>query len=278
MRQLHRIKNKIMSNTIQFSGTIPEHYENILTPFLFDPFSADLMVRIDFSTAQNVLELACGTGSVTRRLLEHLPAGSSLVATDLQQGMLDVAKQQLTAPNISWQLVDMTQIPYSDDSFDLIICQFGLMLVPDKLKALAEMHRVLKKGGRLVFSVWGDIENNPVWNISGKVMASLLGANPMLQDPGPFSLSAENETLQLLTQAGFTDTKATLVKQTGEIANAALAARGFIQGLPVFSVISQKDPALIEQIQEALEPQLIDKLGDLPMRSALHAWVFEISK
>lgn len=267
-----------MSTKIQFSGSIPQHYQDLLTPFLFDSFSADLMQRIDFSTAYNVLELASGTGSVTKQLVAQLPVGAHLTATDLQPDMLDVARQQVVAPNVSWDVVDMTNIPYIDGQYDLVVCQFGVMLVPDQLKALTEIYRVLKDGGRLIFSVWADIAANPVWNISGKVIESFLGANPILQKPGPFSLSAESDTKALMEQAGFTNVKTSLVEQTGVITNAAMAAKGFVQGLPVFMVISKKDPAMIFRIEEALKLELAAELGDLPLRSALQAWVFETVK
>lgn len=266
-----------MSTKIKFSGSIPQHYQALLTPFLFGGFSADLVKRIDFSRAYNVLELATGTGSLTKQLLAHLPAGAHLTATDLQADMLAVAKQDITAGNVSWNEVDMTDIPYIDGQYDLVICQFGLMLVPEKLKALTEMHRVLKPDGRLVLSVWAAITDNPVWSITGKVIESFLGADPILQDPGPFSLQNPGDALGLLQQAGFSDIKQTLVSAPGTIKSAALAAQGMLQGLPVFMAISQKAPELLPQIEMALENELISQLGNHPLTSPLQAWVFEIA-
>lgn len=264
--------------SIQFNGQIPQHYQDILTPFLFDGFSRDLMDRIDFTNVQQVLELASGTGSVTKYLLNHLPAGSHLKATDLEAGMLQIAKAHIQARNVAWDVVDMTNIPYSDQQFDLIVCQFGLMLVPDKQKALREMYRVLKKGGTLFFSVWGPIDANPVWDISGKVIADFMGANPMLQDPGPFSLANQADTVKLLESAGFENSCVHQVSQLGTVDTAAMAADGFIEGLPVFMTINKKDPALIPAIKQALEQQLSETLGDRPMSSPLQAWVVETTK
>ncbi|MEO6282932.1 MAG: methyltransferase domain-containing protein [Dyadobacter sp.] len=267
-----------MNTNLQFNGQIPQQYQDVLTPFLFDGFSQDLISRIDFTNVSNVLELASGTGSVTKYLLEHLPMDAHLIVTDLEADMLDIARQKVYSPNLSYNVVDMTQIPYIDEQFDLIICQFGLMLVADKQKALSEMYRVLKKGGRLAFSVWGDIEANPVWDISGKVIANFLGANPMLQDPGPFSLADEGRALKLLENAGFGNSKVHRVSQLGSIETAVMAADGFIEGLPVFMAISKKDPALVQVIKQALAPQLSAALGDRPTLSPLQAWVFETTK
>ena len=139
------------------------------------------------------------------------------------------------------------------------------------------MHRVMKTGGQLLFSVWGPIENNQVWNIAGKVIESFLGANPMLQEPGPFSLN-ESNTLQLLKEAGFAEVKTSIVNQTGSIATAAMAAKGFIEGLPVFMAIGKKDPLLIPTILQTLEETLAGELGNQPLRSPLQALVFETHK
>src|SRR6202041_3504564 len=128
-----------MANSLQFNKSIPQNYEDYLTPFIFDPYAEDLLQRIDARTGttklKNVLELACGTGSVTRQLPGRLPSAAHLIATDLQPDMLDIAKRHLSASNVTWDTVDMTNIPYEDNRFDLIVCQFGLMLVPDRLKA-----------------------------------------------------------------------------------------------------------------------------------------------
>lgn len=267
-----------MENTIKFSGLIPQHYQDLLTPFLFDGFSKDLMKRIDFSNAYNVLELASGTGSTTKQLLAHLPVGAHLNATDLQADMLEVAKQQVSDSNVSWDIVDMTAIPDIDGQYDLIVCQFGVMLVPEKLKAISEMFRVLKKDGKVIFSAWGDINDNPVWKITGKIIEGFLGANPILQNPGPFSLSDKHETLEMLEQVTFQNIKATISYQTGVIESSAMAARGMLQGLPVFMAISKRDPLLITRIEEALEPALAAELGNFPLSTPLSAWIFEATK
>ena len=271
-----------MSNSIQFSKSIPQNYEDYLTPFIFDPYAEDLLERIDTKTGatslKNVLELACGTGSVTRQLLAHLPPTAQLIATDLQPDMISVARRHLPASNMTWDTVDMTNIPYAANSFDLIVCQFGLMLVPEKLKALTEMHRVLRPGGHLLFSVWSDIRHNQIWDITGSVIGSFIGTNPMLQDPGPFSMADVNIGLEGLKKAGFPDAKVTVVDKTGKIETAAMAVKGITEGLPVFTALSQKDPSLPAKVQAALELELVNRLGDHPLQSSLQALVFETNK
>jgi SAM-dependent methyltransferase len=263
------------TNQISFNGSIPHAYEQYLGPFLFEPFALDLIQRIDNQKVGQALEIACGTGRVTRHLQAHAVL---LTATDINPDMLNIAREKVPADNILWDVVDMADTGYRADFFDLVICQFGLMLVPDKEKALTEIMRVLKKDGRVLFNVWGDIKENAIWAIGMKVIGSFIGDNPVPQNIGPFSMKDENETLQLLARCGFRDIKVDPVKKTGIIESATLAAKGFIEGLPIAKILMQRDPSLINKIEKALAKELIEQLGDNPMSSPLHAWVFEAVK
>ena len=124
------------NNLIAFSGSIPEMYEEFLGEFMFEPFAEDLANRIDVHGVENVLEIACGTGRLTRRLLDRLPASVQLTATDINTGMLAVARNKTLSDNVHWDVVDMTEMPYEEHRFDMVVCQFGLMLVEQKQKAL----------------------------------------------------------------------------------------------------------------------------------------------
>ena len=262
---------------VSFSGAIAAVYEEILGDFLFEPYAANLVQRISLHADARVLELACGTGRVTKKLLQQLPASVQVIATDLEADMIGVAKHNNNYPNLRWATVDMTDIPFATGQFDIVVCQFGLMLVPDKLKALEEMYRVLQPGGRLIFSVWGNINNNAVWRIAGEVLGTFLGINPMIQDPGPFSMN-DQQTLQWLKNTGFAHYNVTTVKLEGTIPTAALAAKGFTNGLPVSLAINKKAPALLPQIEKALEVELMKQLGNHPLQSPLQAWLFEAIK
>jgi len=262
-------------NQITFNGSIPRAYEEYLGRFLFEPFALDLVQRIGNDKVEHALELACGTGRVTRHLHAHAVV---LAATDINADMLTIARKKILADNILWDVIDMVDTGYRDDFFDLVICQFGLMLVPDKEKALEEIMRVLKKDGRVLFNVWGDSKDNDVWAIGMKVIGSFIGENPILQNTGPFSMKDKNETLQLLQRAGFRDIRVDSVKKTGMIESATVAAKGFIEGLPIAKVLMQRDPSLIYKIEEALTTELTEQLGDKPVSSPLRAWVFEALK
>lgn len=268
-----------MSNTpLNFAGSIPQHYDDYLGPFLFEPYAVDLLERTDLSAVKNILEMACGTGRVTKHLAENLPEGTQLTATDLKQDMITVAQQRISSPRVKWETADMTDLPYQDDLFDLVVSQYGIMLVPDQLKALTEAYRVLQKDGKLVFTVWGNVNDNPVWDICARVVNSFFEDHPLDLYAGPFSMHDQQATLDLLTKAGFTTAKVESVTKTGHTDSAATAAKGFIQGLPIFMIIKQKNPALLPKIEEALEKEFIHQLGDQPFQSPLHAWLFEAHK
>ncbi len=266
------------TNQIAFSGSIPLAYEDYLGPFLFEPFALDLVRRIGNDKVKQVLELACGTGRVTRHLQAYLKESVMLTATDINPDMLTIARQKILADNILWDVADMAEMPYPDDFFDLVICQFGLMLVPDKEKALAEIMRVLKKEGRVLFNVWGDSKDNGIWAIGMKVIGSFLGENPIPQNIGPFSMKDESETLQLLERSGFRNIRVDSVKKIGTIESATIAAKGFIEGLPIAKILMQRNQSFIYKIGEALTKELIGQLGDKPTHSPLQAWVFEAMK
>ncbi|MGI4871093.1 MAG: class I SAM-dependent methyltransferase [Janthinobacterium lividum] len=263
---------------VTFNGTIPQQYDDYLGPLLFEPYALDLADRINYAPVTNVLELACGTGRLTNLLLARLPASVPLTATDLNPDMLAVARKIIPAPGVTWAVVDISAIPYADNQFDLIASQFGFMFVPDKLKALTEMHRVLANGGKLIFNTWGNIKDNGAWAIVNQVLTTFMGSNPVPQSLGPFSMADGPAVVELLTQAGFNNVTVTSVKKTGLTESAAIAAQGFIQGLPFATAIQAQDPSLLPKIQAAVEQEFIAQLGNNPLQTPLHALVFEASK
>ncbi|GAB3788852.1 methyltransferase domain-containing protein [Spirosoma horti] len=262
-------------NPITFNGSVPQQYDDYLGPFLFEPYALDLVDRIDPSSAGNVLELACGTGRVTKHLAAYFPTTTQLVATDLNPDMIAVAQEKIASPNLTWATVDMSSIPYPDGHFDLVISQYGLMFAPDKLQTLIEIRRVLARGGKLIFNTWGNLADNPVWNITNSIVSSFIGISPITLEQGPFSMSDKAEVLHLLDLAGFKQPRADAVNITSKIESAALAAKGFIHGLPIAMVIQQKNPSLLPQIQTALADELSKHFGDFPLQTPLQAWVFD---
>jgi len=263
-------------NPITFDGSIAKNYDHYLGAFLFEPYAADLVSRIEFTGGSNILELACGTGIVTRRMVSHLSASDELTATDINADMLTVAQEKISATNVCWDTVDMSTIPYEHDLFDTVVCQFGLMFATDKDKAVTEMYRVLKKGGKLLFNVWANIADNPVWRINNNLLSRFL---PGVPNPafGPFSMSDENNGLSLLQRAGFIRYEVESVSKTGICDTASNAADGFTLGSPLYNFI-KNDPSMVERFRGALEEAIGLELGSNPVRSPLRALVFSAEK
>ena len=143
-----------------FLGSIPQVYDRYLVPLIFAPYAADLALRTVRRHPAHVLEIAAGTGVVTRQLAEMLPPGVSIVATDLNQTMLDEAAAIGTSRPVEWRQADALHLPFPDAFFDVVVCQFGVMFFPDKARAFAEARRVLRSGGQFIFNVWDRIEHN----------------------------------------------------------------------------------------------------------------------
>src|SRR5256885_14920391 len=145
---------------IIFTGSIPKLYETYSVPMIFEPYAADLVGRLASRSLARVLEIAAGTGVVTRALASALPESVAIVATDLNQAMLDQAAAVGTKRAVKWQQADAMQLPFGDATFDAVVCQFGVMFFPDKARAFAEARRVLRPGGVFLFNVWDRIAEN----------------------------------------------------------------------------------------------------------------------
>lgn len=144
-----------------FAGSVPENYDRYMVPLIFEANAEDMARRVAALSPSAVLEVAAGTGAVTRALAPKLPPGASYVVTDLSQPMLDyAASQQPADARITWRQADALALPFEDASFDVVFCQFGAMFFPDRVAGYREARRVLKPDGRFLFSVWDRIEEN----------------------------------------------------------------------------------------------------------------------
>ncbi len=165
-----------------FAGSIPKFYEEHLVPLIFEPYAGELASRLASRKLTRkltrVLEVAAGTGVVTRHLASALPKDVSIVATDLNQPMLDMAAEMGISRPVEWRAADAMQLPFEDGEFDAVVCQFGVMFFPDKAKAFAEARRVLRPTGVLLFNVWDRIEENEFADTVTTALESLFPKDP----------------------------------------------------------------------------------------------------
>ena len=159
-----------------FNGSLPVIYQQYLVPLIFEPYAKDIVERLVKRSPSRVLEIAAGTGVVTRAMAEALPADVAIVATDRNQPMIDQAAAHRTARPVEWRQADATQLPFDDESFDAVVCQFGVMFFEPKTKALAEARRVLRSGGVFLFNVWDSIADNEFADVVTAALAPVTSA------------------------------------------------------------------------------------------------------
>ncbi|AWI57683.1 class I SAM-dependent methyltransferase [Sinorhizobium fredii] len=258
-----------------FAGAIPELYERLMVPLIFEPYAIDLAERVARLKPLDVLEIAAGTGVVTRALAPKLAIEAQLVATDLNQPMLDVAHlRQGDDERVVWQQADAMALPLDDESFDVVLCQFGVMFFPDRVKAYREVRRVLKPGGRFLFNVWDRIEANELAHAAVEALAARFPENPpsfMRRVPHGYADSAKIRTD--LEAAGFHDiTLETLDKKNGPM-SARDVATAFCQGTPVRNEIEERDGSALAAVTEAVAATLTKRFGSGTIERPIRAQV-----
>ena len=259
----------------KFVGSIPEHYDACLGPRIFAGFADDLVRRVVQAGARSVLELAAGTGIVTRKLQDSLPESSDLVATDLNGPMLDAARKKFReGESVRFQEADAMDLPFPDASFDCVSCQFGVMFFPDKARSYAETFRVLKPGGRYLFNVWDDWAYNPFARLAHEAVANFFPDDPPGFYKVPFGYRDTDEISASLANAGFAAIAHETVTLQSDIPSAHDFATGLVFGNPLFNEIlaRQGNP---EQIRQAVATAITEGLGD---KTTLQAIVISADK
>ena len=245
----------MVSASATFSG--PQYYDRHLGPIQFDPFAAELVRRLPPRPPGNVLEIACGTGLVTKRLRDRLDPALRLTATDLSATMLDYAKAQLgERDGIEWRDADALNLPFADGSFGAVVCGFGIMFVPDRQGMLREARRVLMDGGMLLFSVWDRIEENPHAMASADVVEAMFPGDAEMRFRVPYEMHDPALLRQLLARAKFRGTRIETKRIPFEGVDPRNIATGQIRGTPRSVLIEKRGVPLdlvIEKVAAALE-------------------------
>lgn len=256
-----------------FAGTIPATYDQLMVPLLFEPYAADVAERAKSYSPRDILETAAGTGVVTRAIHRALP-NASIVATDLNPAMLEVAARRLHSDKVRYQAADAQDLPFDDQSFDLMVCQFGIMFYPDKLAANREAFRVLRPGGRYLLVIWDTLDRNPAPKVLHEAVAAQFPDDP----PGFFArvphgyADLEIVTADLMA-AGFDDLEFETIGHRSRARSALDAATGMCQGGPLRSEIEARDHSALDRVTEAAARALQQFEGpngfDAPMSAHL---------
>ena len=256
------------------SFTDPQYYNDCMGPILLDPFAADLVQRLPEHPPGEVLEIACGTGIVTRRLRERLSPSLRLVATDLSKTMLDYARAKLDdRKGIEWREADALKLPFEDNEFGAVVCGFGLMFVPDRQAAFREARRVLADGGLLLFSVWDRIEENVHALVNAALLEAMFPGDPEMWFRMPYEMHDAGLLRRLLAGARLRETCIETKRIPVEGADPRSIATGQIRGTPRSGLIEKRGVSLdlvIDKVTEALT-----KAGGNPYRGHAQAVIVQ---
>ena len=259
------------SGDTNFSGSIAALYDRILVPMIFRPYAEDLARRVAATAPKAILETAAGTGVVTEAILRAAP-GAALVATDLNPAMLDRAAARLASAGLDLRQADALALPFPDESFDVVACQFGAMFFPDRVQGYGEARRVLKPGGSFLFSVWDRIEANPATDLAARAVAALFPDDPPdFFARMPFGYHDKAKVEADLRAAGFTVIEAETLSLSSRIGSAREAALGLCQGTPLRAEIEARGS--LDEATEAAAAALAPLVGpeglDTPMSAHL---------
>ena len=263
---------------VVFAGDIPKNYDRYLGPVIFEPYAEDLATRLKARKLDRLLEIACGTGIVTRRLRDSLSPTCEIIATDLNPDMFELAKSKFKAgESVRWQQADASALPFPNDSFDAVVCQFGYMFVPDKAAAMRESYRVLRSGGTFLFNVWDSFEANPFAEIAHTTITSFFSHDPPKFYEIPFSLHDSKVVGELLRNAGFDRIESFVERKSCRANSAKEFATGLVRGNPVSAEAQERgvDP---EKLIDAVAKRLTDQFGAAPFGSTMQAIVWEATK
>jgi len=243
-----------------FKGSMPAFYDRYLGPIQFVPWAAETAARVAKLKPTRLLETACGTGIVTYAMAGASP-GTQIVATDFSQPMLDFAAAKRPEAKIEWKVADAQALPSPDASFDMLVCQFGVMFFPDKAKAYSEARRVLKPGGQFLFTVWDKLEHNELPQISSAAIGELFpNDRPTFMARGPYGYNDIPAIEHALRSAGFARVEAETMKKRIR-ATARDHAIGTCQGGPLRNEIEKRDPNGLERATETVRRALEEKFG-----------------
>jgi SAM-dependent methyltransferase len=263
-----------------FAGSVPELYERYLVPMIFESYAEDLLTRVQARPPARLLEIAAGTGAVTRALAAGLPGTVSITATDLNPGMLARARSLPISRPIEWGIADVMSLPFPDGAFDTVVCQFGAMFFPDKPRAFAEVKRVLATGGRFLFNVWAELESN---EFAHTVMTALERVFPV--DPPRFMqrtphgywdpTSIEHD----LVAGGFTNPPSfSTVAARSRAASARDVAIAYCQGTPMRGEIETRDATRLEEATRVAAQAVEERFGPGAIDGRIQALVVDVAR
>jgi len=262
-----------------FAGSIPEIYDRFLVPLIFEPYASDLAGRVAAIQPPDVLETAAGTGVLTRALASRLARSARIVATDLNQPMLDQASRRQTEGTVEWKQADALALPFGDEGFDVVACQFGVMFFPDKVQGFKEARRMLRPGGHFLFNVWDRIENNEFADVVTDALAEVFPDDPpRFMARTPHGHHDGGPIREALMAAGFTDISIDAVDATSKAPSARHVAIAYCQGTPLRGEIEARDASRLEEATNLAADAVAHRFGTGVIEGRIRAFVITATR
>jgi SAM-dependent methyltransferase len=258
-----------------FTGSIPQLYDEYMVPLIFEPYAVDLASRVAMRKPACVLEIAAGTGVVTRHLANALAPDVRIVATDLNQAMLDRAAAVGTSRPVEWRQADAMQLPFPDESFDVVVCQFGVMFFPDKPKAFSEARRILRPSGAFIFNVWDAIEHNEFAQVVTLALQEMFPADPpRFMARTPHGYSDTGLIARHLAEGGFARRPMlTTLAATSRAASPGIPAIAYCQGTLLRSEIETRNPSGLLEATNAAAAAIGKQFGHGEVEGKIQAHI-----
>jgi ubiquinone/menaquinone biosynthesis C-methylase UbiE len=255
----------------QVSGNAAEVYERQLVPIMLAPWASQLIELAEVGPGMHVLDVACGTGVVTRLAAERVGSDGRVVGLDINAAMLSVARQFApVGASVEWLEASALEMPLPDASFDIVLCQHGLQQFPDRPAALREMRRLLVPGGRLGLCVWSRIEGSPGMAALAGALERHVGAEAAANRRAPFALGDPVQLRALVEEAGFRDIDVRTVVEPARFPSpeALVAYQLGATPLSTLGVVTEETrQAVARDVRAALRPYLHGDQLAVPMEA-----------
>jgi SAM-dependent methyltransferase len=252
-----------------WAGEMPEVYDRALGPAVFAPVARELARRVARLSPGRVLELAAGTGIATAELLRAVP-GVALVATDLNDAMVRWGAGRV--PGATWRQADALALDETDASYDVVVCQFGVMFFPDRSAGFAEAARVLVPGGMFVFTVWDEVRTSTLTVAFMAALAEVLPVDtPDFLVRIPHGYADVGRIQADLRAGGLEPVEVERIVPRGSSPSAAVVAEGFCQGTPLRFAL--QDRGDLHDLTMRVAESLTRRLGDGPVEGDLGTYL-----
>ena len=268
-----------MKTDVKFSDSVSQAYQKYMVPLIFESYAIDLATRVSRQNPGSILEVAAGTGVVTKQIASRLRPDARFTVTDLNQSMLNVAMQNIHDNRIQWQQCDALSLPFDERGFDSVVCQFGAMFFPDHVRGYKEAHRVLKPNGRFYFNVWGKIsENYFAQEVERALEKYFPNDPPKFMSRTPHGYFDEKRIGGELEAAGFSEIEMETINFTSKAPSPEYVATAYCMGTPLRSEIELRAANSLEKVTSYVTDALTERFGGGALEGKIQAIVISAKK